>query len=145
MNMQGVLKTKGRQVITIHGEATVNEAVARLVQNDIGSLPVVDGSGRLIGIFTERDVLRGLQKSGADFCHVKISDAMTKNPVACHQSDSIQDTMGKMSDHRIGQLPVLDERDNVVGVVSVGDVVKMMHEAAETENRHLMDYLYGSV
>ena len=145
MNMRGVLKAKGRQVITIGSEATVTEAVTRLVENDIGSLPVVDGAGRLVGIFTERDILRGLKARGEAFCHARIGDVMTRDPVSCHESDSIQDAMGKMSEYKIGQLPVLDERHAVVGVVSVGDMVKMMHEAAEAENRHLLNYLYGAV
>ena len=144
MNVRGVLKTKNRQIITIGAEATVTEAVSRLVGNDIGSLPVVDDAGHLIGIFTERDVLRGLHKRGADFCHAKIGEVMTRDPIACHQNDSIQDTMEKMSDRHIGQLPVLGEREDVIGLISVGDVVKMMHEAAEAENRHLLNYLYGS-
>jgi CBS domain-containing protein len=143
--MRGVLKAKGRQVITIGSEATVTEAVTRLVENDIGSLPVVDGAGRLVGIFTERDVLRGLKKRGEAFCHAQIGEVMTRDPVSCHQTDSIQDAMGKMSDHKIGQVPVLDERDAIVGVVSVGDMVKMMHEAAADENRHLREYLHGAV
>jgi CBS domain-containing protein len=145
MNMRGVLKAKGRQVITIGAEATVTEAVSRLVENDIGSLPVVDGERHLVGIFTERDVLRGLKARGEAFCHAKIRDVMTREPVSCHENDSIQDAMGKMSDYKIGQLPVLDERDGVVGVVSVGDMVKMMHEAAAAENQHLLNYLYGAV
>jgi CBS domain-containing protein len=145
MNMRGVLKAKGRQVITIGTEATVTEAVARLVENDIGSLPVVDSERGLVGIFTERDVLRGLKARGEAFCHARISDVMTRDPVSCHESDSIQDAMGKMSEYKIGQLPVLDERDVVVGVVSVGDMVKMMHAAAEAENQHLLNYLYGAV
>ena len=145
MNMRGVLKAKGRQVITIGPEATVTEAVARLVENDIGSLPVVDVQRGLIGIFTERDVLRGLKSRGEAFCHARIGDVMTRDPVSCQQGDSIQDAMGKMSEFKIGQLPVLDERNTVVGVVSVGDMVKTMHEAAEAENKHLLNYLYGAV
>jgi CBS domain-containing protein len=144
MNVRGVLKSKDRRVITIGSEATVSEAVACLVENNIGSLPVVDGVGRLVGIFTERDVLRGLKKRGEGFCLARIAEVMTSDPVTCETEDSVHDAMGKMSEHQIGQLPVMDD-GRVVGVVSVGDVVKLMHEVAEAENRHLLNYLYGAV
>jgi CBS domain-containing protein len=144
MNVRGVLKSKDRRVITIGSEATVSDAVACLVENNIGSLPVVDGVGRLVGIFTERDVLRGLKRRGEGFCHARIAEVMTSDPVTCEHEDSVHDAMGKMSEHQIGQLPVMDD-GRVVGVVSVGDVVKLLHEVAEAENRHLLNYLYGAV
>ncbi|HWE38242.1 MAG TPA: CBS domain-containing protein [Isosphaeraceae bacterium] len=144
MRVRGVLKEKGREVVTIGTGATVADAVARLVENDIGSLPVVDGRGRLVGIFTERDVLHGLHRRGEGFCGEPIDRVMTPDPVACHPDDSVHDAMGQMSAHKIGQLPVVQD-GVVVGVVSVGDVVTLLHQAAEDENRHLLTYLYGSV
>jgi CBS domain-containing protein len=144
MRVRGVLKEKGRGVVTIGTTATVADAVARLVDNNIGSLPVVDDQGRLVGIFTERDVLRGLHRRREGFCHETISSVMTPDPFFCHPDDSVHDAMGQMSDHKIGQLPVV-EGGAVVGVVSVGDVVSLLHQAAEDENRHLLSYLYGAV
>lgn len=144
MRVRGVLKAKGREVITIGKEATVAEAVALLVQNDIGSLPILDADGKLVGIFTERDVLHGLHGKGEKYCRMTLEAVMTPDPFACHPDDSVHDAMGQMSAHGIGQLPVVED-GAVVGVVSVGDVVSLLHKQAEDENRHLLSYLYGAV
>ncbi len=144
MQVRDVLRAKGRRVVQIGPEATVGEAIARLVQQNIGSLPVVDRDGRVVGIFTERDVLRGFHNRGEGFCQARISEVMTARPISCDVDEPVHDAMGKMSDHQVGQLPVLDGEE-LVGVVSVGDVVKLLHENAEAENRHLLAYLYGAV
>ncbi len=144
MNMRGVLKSKGRDVITIAAGATVSEAVALLVENNIGSLPVVDDAGRLVGIFTERDLMRGLHAEREAFCKARIADVMTRDPLSAQLDDSIHDAMGQMSARSIGQLPVLDG-PTVVGLVSIGDLVRLLHQAAEDENRHLLNYVYGAV
>ena len=141
MQIRDVLKQKGDRVIVVEADATVGEAIARLVQYNIGSLPVV-ADGRLVGIFTERDVLRGVHNDCERFHRTRIADVMTPHPFSCDLDDNIHDAMGKMSDHRVGQLPVMDG-DRVVGVVSVGDVVKLLYATVEAENRHLLEYLYG--
>ena len=143
MRVRDVLRSKNRGVYHIESEASVGEAIARLVEHNIGSLPVVD-AGRIVGIFTERDVLRGVHNCGEGFCRARIADVMTKDPVLCDSDDSVHDAMGRMSEHQIGQLPVT-EGDELVGVVSVGDLVRVLHEHAEAENRHLLSYLYGAV
>jgi CBS domain-containing protein len=142
MQVRDVLKTKNRTVITIDSGATVAEAIARLVEHNIGSLPVLDPGGQLVGIFTERDVLRGVDGDCERFSRSRIADVMTHDPVSCNLDDNVHHVMGKMSDHQVGQLPVRDG-ERVVGVVSVGDVIKLLYEKVEAENRHLLDYLYG--
>src|SRR5438309_5638332 len=109
MQVRDVLKTKGSRVVTIEPEATVSEAIARLVQNNIGSLPVADGEGRLLGIFSERDVLRGMHNRGEGFGRIKISEVMTPDPVTCNLDDDVDDVMGKMSQKRIAKVPVLQD------------------------------------
>lgn len=142
MLVREVLKTKGRSVVVVAQEATVAEAIRRLVGNDIGSLPVVDESGHLVGIFTERDVLHGVDDSCEQFHRRRVGEVMTRDPVTCSPLDNVHDCMGKMSDHQVGQLPVLAEGE-VVGVVSVGDVIKLLFETVQRENQHLLEYLYG--
>ena len=142
MQVRDVLRAKGRRVVQIAPEATVREAISRLVEHNIGSLPVVDHDGRVVGIFTERDVLRGFQDCGEGFCRATIEDVMTADPITCEEHDQVHDAMGEMSHHQVGQLPVLSGGE-LVGVVSVGDVIKILHENAEAENRHLLAYLYG--
>ena len=136
MQVRDVLKAKGNpRLITIGPEATVSTAISRLVDHNIGSLPVVDAEGRLVGIFTERDVLRGVGERSEGFCKTRIEDVMVANPIACDADDDVQHAMGKMSDNQIGQLPVLNGQE-LVGIFSVGDVVRILYEHAEHENRH---------
>jgi len=118
--------------------------VAEMVHHKIGSLPVLNENGALVGIFTERDVLHGLHNYGHDFCDTQVTDVMSRKVVTCSPDDSVHDAIGRMSHYRIGQLPVVEE-DRVVGLVSVGDLIKILYETAEEENRHLMSYVYGTV
>lgn len=143
MHIRTVLKGKNCSVLTVGPETTVSEAVGLLDRHNIGSLPVVDEAGHLLGIFTERDVLRGLHRRGESFCHATIGSVMTAEVVTCTPDCTVHDAIGRMSEHRIGQLPVVDG-PQVVGIVSVGDLVRVLHEAAEEENRQLISYVYGS-
>jgi CBS domain-containing protein len=137
-----LLDTNGRQVISIGPEATVRQALSLFVQHNIGSLPVVDASGELIGIFTERDVLFGECGDPNRFHRQLIMEVMTPDPVSCSTNDSVHEAMDKMSRHHVGQLPVVDE-GKLVGVVSVGDLVRSLYSQTEAENQHLMAYLHG--
>lgn len=143
MLVRDVLRQKGRRVIHIPPTATVREALALFVEHNIGSLPVVGDDGRLIGIFSERDVLFGLHDDCERFPSRRIEEVMTPDPVVCAPQEPVHEVMGKLTVHRVGQLPVVEE-DKLIGVVSVGDLVKSMHEQVESENRHLLSYLYGS-
>jgi CBS domain-containing protein len=143
MQVRDVLKTKGGRVVSIEADAKVSEAVARLVQNNIGSLPVLDGDGRLLGMFSERDVLRGIHNRGEGFGLIKVSEVMTRNPITCNLDDDVNDVMGKMSERRIAKVPVLDD-SKLVGIVSVGDVIKVMYDKVHSENQHLMTYIHGA-
>jgi CBS domain-containing protein len=143
MQVRDVLKAKGGRVVTIEQDAMVSEAIARLVQNNIGSLPVTDGEGRLVGIFSERDVLRGIHNRGEGFARTRVSEVMTPNPVTCRLDDDVNDIMGAMSGRRIAKVPVLDG-SQLVGIVSVGDVIKVMFDRVNSENQHLMTYIHGS-
>ena len=144
MLVRDVLQAKGHRIITIDSEATVGEATARLVQNNIGSLPVVDQDNRLIGIFSERDVLRVIHNRGEGFGRLPIRDVMTRDPVTCGLDEDVEEVMGLMSDRRIAKVPVT--RDNeLVGIISVGDVIKAVHESLQHENHQLMSYIHGTV
>jgi CBS domain-containing protein len=144
MLVREVLDSKGRRLIAIDSDATVSEAVAKLVQNNIGSLPVLDHGGRLVGIFSERDVLRVIHNPGEGFGRLRVADLMTGGPVTCNLDDDVDDVMGKMSARHIAKVPVLAE-DQLVGVVSVGDVVKVLYDKVHAENQHLISYIHGAV
>jgi CBS domain-containing protein len=143
MQVRDVLKTKGGRVISIDPESSVCEAIARLVQNNIGSLPVVDHEGQLVGIFSERDVLRGMHNQGEGFGRTQVAQVMTNDPVTCDLDDDVNEIMGKMSERRIAKVPVL-HNSKLVGIISVGDVVKVLYEKVSSENQHLMTYIHGS-
>jgi CBS domain-containing protein len=142
MLIRDVLQEKGRRVISIGPEASVKESLALFVEHNIGSLPVIEPSGQLIGIFTERDVLFGNHHEFERFHHRLIKEVMTPNPITCSPKDTLAAAMGKMARHHVGQLPVVDGGE-LVGLVSIGDLVKSLYEQVEAENRLLMDYLHG--
>jgi CBS domain-containing protein len=144
MLVRDVLVSKNRRVISIDPAALVSEAIAKLVQNNIGSLPVVDAAGRLIGIFSERDVLRIIHNRGEGFGRLSVADVMTRDPITCRLDDHVDDVMGKMSERRIAKVPVLDGAE-LVGIVSVGDVIKVLFDKVHAENQHLMSYIHGGV
>jgi len=144
MLVRDVLARKGFRVISIDRDATVHEAIAKLVQNNIGSLPVLSHNGELEGIFSERDVLRIIHQRGEQFGRLRIADVMTKDPVTCSLSDDVNDVMGQMSERQIAKVPVL-EGSQVVGIVSIGDVVKLLNDHVRAENQHLISYIHGGV
>ncbi len=142
MLVRDVLKAKCGRIITIGPDATAAEAVATMVENNIGSLPVVADDGRLVGVVSERDLIRELHDQGEHFWRATMQAVMSLDPVTCDIDEDVDVVMGQMSDRRIAKVPVLD-RGALVGIVSVGDVVKQLYERTRAENGHLMDYLYG--
>ena len=142
MLVRDVLNDKGFGAIYIRRDATVKEALALLVPHNIGSLPVVDARGRLVGIFTERDVLHKAYEDYENLTRRRIEEVMTPDPITCTPLESIHEVRGKLSRHRVGQLPVLDGEE-LIGIVTVGDLVEATYEQVEAENRHLLDYVCG--
>ena len=142
MFVRDVIKAKGRRVISIGPEASVKQALARFVEHNIGSLPVVEASGLVVGIFSERDVVFGDHGDFERFHHRLIGEVMTRDPIICSPMDTLAVAMGKMARHHVGQLPVV-EGGELVGLVSTGDLVQSLYEQVEAENLHLMNYLHG--
>ena len=144
MQVRDVLREKGRAVISIEPGASVRDAIALMVQNNIGSLPVVDENNVLLGIFSERDVLRQLHNQGEGAAKSLMSEVMTRGPVTCEEDEEIDCVMGKMSERRIAKVPVLGQ-GKLVGVISVGDMIKLMFDRVRSENDHLLNYIHGNV
>jgi CBS domain-containing protein len=142
MLIRSVLDQKARRLVTIGPGATVKEALGSFVEHNIGSLPVVNESGKLVGIFTERDVLYGDNRDPQQFHRQCIREVMTPSPITCRPDDAVHAVMGKMSQNKVGQLPVV-EGGVVVGLVSVGDLIRSLYEQAEASNQHLTAFLYG--
>ena len=103
---------------------------------------MVDAAGSLVGVISERDVLRVIHSRGEGFGRLHIAEVMTAKPITCALEDDVNDVMGKMSERHIAKVPVLSE-GKLVGVVSVGDVIKVMYDKLHTEHQHLISYIQG--
>jgi CBS domain-containing protein len=139
-----LLRHKGHEVATIDGSASVRDALAVLADRGIGAL-VVSADGRHVdGIVSERDVARGLHSHGAELLAAPISSLMTSAVHTCRPTARVTDLAQTMTDHRVRHVPVLDEDDALVGIVSIGDVVKARLDELEDERKQLVDYIQTS-
>jgi CBS domain-containing protein len=136
-----ILEDKGHEVLQIEANATVFEAVKRMVDANVGSLLVSD-AGRHIGIVTERDYLRRIALERRDDETIAVRDVMSSPLVVVTPDTSIDECMAVMTDRRIRHLPVVDE-GIVVGIVSIGDVVKFTSRRQSFELKFLTDFISG--
>jgi CBS domain-containing protein len=132
---------QNRPLRTIAPGQTVQEAIGTLCEYNIGALPVCEPDGEVVGIITERDVLRlCVGKDCQQALLQRVGDVMTRNLIICVPEDSIENAMRVMTQKRIRHLPILEGR-KLVGILSIGDVVKAKLDDASTEIRFLRDYL----
>lgn len=141
-HVSDILGNKGRNVLDIDGSATVLDAITKMVDGNVGSLLVTDG-GRLVGIVTERDYLRRVTLEGRDERTTPVREIMSSPIVYTTPESSIEECMAVMTERRIRHLPVLDERQDVVGVVSIGDVVKFQSKEQSVQIKFLTEYISG--
>jgi CBS domain-containing protein len=139
MQVENILQSKGRAVHTVSAGATIAEAVDILNSRRIGAVVVVD-SGKVMGILSERDVVRHLGKDWAGLATRPVSDVMTKDVVTASRHATVAEVMERMTERRIRHLPVL-EGPELVGIVSIGDVVKRKIEETEQEAIALKEYI----
>jgi CBS domain-containing protein len=141
VNVQSILGRKGRDVATVAQTASLCDAVRILDERRIGAL-VVSGDGRAIeGIISERDIVR--VAAGGAIDDVTVGAVMSTNVVTCSAGDGVDRLMALMTERRIRHLPVVDERGQLAGIVSIGDVVKARLTELEHENQALADYISG--
>ncbi|HIB66246.1 MAG TPA: CBS domain-containing protein [Phycisphaerales bacterium] len=129
MNVEVILKTKGADVTTISSSGTLASAVTLLCEKKIGAVVVVD-NGRVRGILSERDIIKSINVAGAEAMDLPVAQVMTSNVITCTRSDTLDQLMDAMTGGRFRHIPVIEE-DELIGIVSIGDVVK--HRIAETE------------
>lgn len=142
MSLLDVLNQKGKHVFTARAKDSVLDAVHSMVARNIGALAVLDDSGRLVGIISERDVLRLLVQSPVNLATIRISDHMTKEVVTATLANSVDEALSVMSEHRIRHLPIV-ENGILLGMVSQGDMVKIKLEHAEFDVKQLASYVTG--
>jgi len=144
MKIRDIHKNQPIALQTITAEKTVHQAIQQLCKYNIGALPVVDSDGALIGIITERDVLRLCSRRD---CQVSmatlVGDAMTVDLVIGMLDDDLEYVMQVMTEKRVRHFPVLEGR-KLVSMISIGDVVKAQYHQKATEARFLHDYLAGT-
>jgi len=140
MTVAAILAEKGREVVTIGPDETVAEAVQLLAERRIGAAVVTDNSGRILGIASERDIVAALAKHGADALHRDVRSIMTSKVVTCQERDTLDAVLGRMTRGRFRHLPVMED-GRMVGVISIGDVVKRRIEAVEREAEELRVYI----
>jgi len=143
MRIREVLDRKGGSVVTIEPDRTVHDAMRILVENNIGSVIVVQDR-RTVGILTERDVLRLGAASPESLATTLVGEAMTRELVVGVADDMVEYAAGVMTSNRIRHLPILDG-ERLTGVLSIGDVVNALKQEQEVENRYLRDYIQGAV
>lgn len=134
-----ILKNKGEAVFAIPPEAAVSQACAELDQRRVGALMVCDGD-RVVGVFSERDLVRAIATSGAEALSRPVSDFMTRDVVFAQPGETVAILMGRMTDRRIRHLPVLRD-SRLAGVISIGDVVKCQIAEATQEAESLRTYI----
>lgn len=140
MKVADILAGKGADVVTIAPTATVTDLIAALAEHRIGAVVVsVDGAA-VSGIVSERDIARGLQAHGAGLLNMQVSTVMTTDVNTCGPHDDVSDLAEIMTQGRFRHLPVIVD-GSLVGIVSIGDVVKKRIDQLETETDQLRDYL----
>ncbi|HXM85075.1 MAG TPA: CBS domain-containing protein [Stellaceae bacterium] len=139
MNVEAILKAKGRDVVTIAPEATINDAVLLLRRKRIGAL-VIGGAAGPEGILSERDIVRALADYGARIFDLPVSALMTRRVITCTPKDSVSGLMAEMTARRIRHLPVVED-GALIGIVSIGDVVKHHLDEVEHEANALRQFI----
>jgi CBS domain-containing protein len=139
MRIADVLKTKGAAVSTITPDMTISELLATLVARNVGAMVVVSSAG-LAGIVSERDVVRKLHEHGAGLLDLPVSDIMTTRVITCAPADSVDSLSGLMTTNRVRHVPVMDD-GRLVGIVSIGDVVKTRMEELQAQHEQLEAYI----
>jgi CBS domain-containing protein len=142
MKVDAVLASKGREVKTVDPSAILASVAQRLRLDGIGALVVLD-QGRVVGMVSERDVVRAFAAHRAEAAEIKVSEVMTPNVISCRPDDSLTRILGLMTRHRVRHLPVL-EGGRLVGLISIGDAVKHRLDELEMEAAVLRDaYIAG--
>jgi CBS domain-containing protein len=139
MTVRSILNTKGHQIMSVEPDAKMTAAIKLLGEKKIGAVLVMSQS-RLEGILSERDIVRVLSERGAGVLDEPVSSVMTRKVVTCRETDTVAELMETMTTGKFRHLPVVDN-GKVVGLISIGDIVKRRVQEYETEQEALRDYI----
>ncbi|MGO4614266.1 CBS domain-containing protein [Nocardia sp. 2YAB30] len=142
MRISEILRRKGSDVTTVAPDTTVRTLLAALADRNIGAVVVSPDGNTIAGIVSERDVVRSLHARGADLLDTPVAEIMTSDVRTCAPDDPVDGLRRTMTDHRIRHLPVVHD-GRLVGIVSIGDVVKSAISELATERQALVEYVQG--
>jgi CBS domain-containing protein len=140
MNVAAILKQKGRSVFTTAPGTTLLEITKLLGVHGVGCIVVTGTDGKVLGIVSERDIVREISRAGSNALKEPVERCMTKSVVTCREADTIDRLMAQMTAHRFRHMPVV-ERGRLIGLVSIGDVVRMRIAEAEMEAAAMREYI----
>jgi CBS domain-containing protein len=140
MKVRDILKDKGKEVTTIKTEKTIRDALRILIEKNIGSLLVLDEVGKIVGIITERDVLKECDRRCELLEQTTVKEVMTKDLIVGSPDDDIDYVESVMTQNRVRHLPIIANQ-KLEGLISIGDVVKVLHRECKVENRYLKDFI----
>ena len=143
MNVETILRAKGREVATIRPDQTVGDAVNELISRNIGALVVSKDGESVDGIISERDIVHAVADRDTNFLSLKVVAVMTRQVITCAPSDSVETLMAEMTNRRIRHFPVVEE-GRLCGIISIGDVVKNRLDEVEYEARSLRSFIAGA-
>jgi CBS domain-containing protein len=143
MTISIILASKGREVVTIAPSASLASAVGLLVEKRIGAVLILGADRRVVGILSERDVVRALAERGAGALEEPVSQTMTRKVSTCNENESVFNIMERMTDDRSRHVPVVDQ-GKLVGIVSIGDVVKHRLQEMERDSAAMHNYILTS-
>jgi CBS domain-containing protein len=140
MTVSIILAGKGRDVVTIEPNATLGAAVELLAEKRIGAVVIVGADRRIVGILSERDIVRALAEQGRKALDEPVSAAMTRKVSTCHERETISSIMERMTLGKFRHVPVVDQ-GRLAGIISIGDVVKHRLSEVERDSAALRDYI----
>lgn len=143
MKVKDILQTKGLKVWSIKSKEVIQDAVKILAEQKIGALLVIDDKNDIVGIVTERDIMRALHESGGKVLQTPVSKVMTEKVIIGTPEDELEYIMNVMTYNRVRHIPVMEDK-HLHGMISIGDVVKAQLNDSQAQIKYLKDYMQGS-
>ena len=143
MLVKEISKENGNRVVTARQQDTIAHAANIMAEEKVGVLIIMEDNGTLVGILSERDIVRALPEHGASLLEQPIHTLMTCDVVSCHPEDPVEGIMKLMTDGWFRHMPVLDDGGKVITVISISDVVKSRVEHLEQETTHMREFISG--
>jgi CBS domain-containing protein len=143
MTVSTILANKGRDVVTIDPGANIAEAAQLLTEKRIGAALIVGADHRVVGIISERDIVRALAERGAAALAEPVSQTMTRKVEICNEGEPISSIMERMTEGKFRHVPVVAQ-GRLVGIVSIGDVVKHRVQQMERESAEMREYILSA-